>query len=126
MPVREVRVESNKAIADYFISLPMRHITRGGKGQREREKRAGMKRTAGAKLAAHGGEYPILEEPLGLFSSGFGVGLTSNPQPADIGLNPTRRAERVPKTRLGSSDGTHPCSLHLQPGASSPSQHFNI
>lgn len=83
-------MESNKAIADNFISLPMRHITRGGKGQREREKRAGMQRTAGAKLAAHGGEYPIL--------AGFGVGLTSNPQPADIGLSPTRGAERVPKT----------------------------
>lgn len=69
MPVREVRVESNKAIADYFISLPVRHVAGGG----EREKRAGMQRAAGAKPpAAHRGEYPILEEPLGMLSSGFG------------------------------------------------------
>lgn len=85
-----------------------------------------MQRIAGAKLAAHGGEYPILKESLRMLSSGFGVGLTSNPPPADVGLNPTRRAEWVPKTHLGSSDGTHPRPLHLHPGASSPSPHFNI
>ena len=119
-------MESNKAIADYFISLPMHHITGGGKGQGEREKRAGMRRTAGAKPAAHRGEYPVLEEPLGMLSSGFGVGLTSNPPPADVGLNPTRSTQWVPKTRLGSGDGTHPRPLHLHPEASSPSLHSNI
>lgn len=120
-------MESNKAMADYFISLPMHHVTgRGGKGQGERNKRAGIRRSAGAKPAAHRGEYPIPEDPLKMLSSGFGVGLTSNPPPAHVGLNATRRAEQVPKHPLGSGSGTHPRPLHLHPGASSPSPHFNI
>lgn len=101
--------KSNKAIADYFISLPMRRITGEGKGKAEREKRGGMRRTVGAKSAARGGEYPILEEPLRMFSSGFQVGLTSNPLPADVGLN------RSPKLTLAASTGPIPVPSTQEP-----------
>lgn len=60
----------------------MHHSTGGWKGQGEKKKSVGVQRTAGAKPADRGGDFPFLGEPLGMLSSGPGMALISNPPPA--------------------------------------------
>lgn len=104
MPVREAWLESNKAIAGYFSANASQR--RGVEGA-DKEKRVGVQRTAGAKPADHGGDYPFRGEPLGTLSSGPGMGLISNPPPADS-LNPAGEWSVSPKLALATVLGPAP------------------
>lgn len=115
--MREVRVGSNKGIADCCISLPMRHITgQGGvKGEGEEGKDGWCKARSSWRGISHPQGAPW-DAQLWIWG-GF------DPPPAELGPNPTRRAEQAPKIHLSNSSGTH--SRHCQhPRPHSPSPLF--
>lgn len=72
MPVREVGVESNNAIADCFISLPMHHITGGGKGQGEGRRGLECEELLVQSQQIMEGKIPSSKSPSGCSSLGMG------------------------------------------------------